>query len=127
MQFIHTTLNSFLDENNDLKDYILNVLKECGMPNGCSLNSYIVQNESTILIYSEFDKRPNTYAVDAIYTKDKMRNRGSAKKLLSSLPSFGSLYFDTYSDVLIYLLKSIGGYEEDVFKNKPSKQFILDT
>lgn len=121
------TLNKFFVSNPSLKSDIVNIVKECGNSGGCSLDNYIIANEATTLIYTAFSHRQNTYAVVAIYTDEKIRNTGSATKLLKNLPSLGSLYFDTYSEPLINLLKKIGAYEEEVFLNKPSKQFILDT
>lgn len=121
------TLNNFFENNPNSKDYILNSIKECRNPNGCSLDSFIIKNEFSMLIYTDFSHRDETYAVVAIFTDEKMRSLGSAKNLLENLPSLGALYFDTYSKPLIHLLKKIGAYEEEVFSGKPSKQFILDT
>ena len=121
------TLNCFFENNPNLKNYILSVIKQCGNPNGCSLDSYIIKSEFSIFIYTDFSHRDETYAVVAIYTDEKMRSLGSAKNILENLPSLGTLYFDTYSEPLIHLLKKVGGYEEEVFSGKPSKQFILDT
>lgn len=121
------TLNSFLENYPHLKDYILNAVEKCGNPNGCSLDSYIINNEFSMLIYTDFLYREETYAVVAIFTDETMRNSGSAKNILENLPSLGALYFDTYSEPLIHLLRKVGAFEEEVFLGKPSKQFILDT
>lgn len=76
-------------------------------------------------MYSIFRNRKNTYTVEAIFTNNQHRNKGSAKRLLKNLSFFGDLYFDTYTEPLIHLLNNIKAIKEDVIKGKSSTQFIL--
>ena len=121
---IHTTIDTYLEKYPLMEDKLFDIVKKC---NGSwSRFHYIIYNKNTIMVYSYFSNRPYTYAVEAIYTEDKKRNKGSAKELLRSLSFFGDLYFDTYTDELINILNCIGAKKEEVFKNKGSSQFILE-
>lgn len=122
----HLTYKEYLKSNPLLKEKTQNILNKCGITKSIEEVSYVIENDSTILIFLPFDYALYRYAVCAIYTDEENRNQGSAKKLLSSLDFFGSLYFDTDTPELISLLKSIGASEENVINNKPSSQFILD-
>jgi len=122
----HLTYEEYLKNNPHLKEQTKNILKKCGVTRPISQTSYVIKNDFTILIFQPFDYNLYRYAVSAIYTDDSKRNQGSAKKLLSNLNFFGSLYFDTYTPELIHILKSIGGVEEEVFDSKDSTQLILN-
>ncbi len=122
----HITIEDYNKNISGLLPDLKNIALKCGMVNGVSDYSYIIENEHTILIYSVFPKRTCTYGVEVIFTDDKHRNKGSAKQLLKSLDFKASLYFDTYEDSLIHLVKELGGFEEPQFENKKSTELILN-
>ncbi|WP_457750195.1 hypothetical protein [Sulfurimonas sp.] len=122
----HLTYEDYVKRNPSFKEKTQNILQKCKMNRPIDPNSYVIENEFTILIFQPFDYELYRYAVSAIYTNENKRKQGSAKRLLSNLDFFGSLYFDTKTEELITLLKSIGAFEEEVFKNKDSTQLILD-
>jgi len=120
------TYEKYLQLNPNSENKLHDILIKCSMHRPIDPNSFIIENKSTILIFQPFFDRKDTYAVSAIYTKQEDRNKGSAKKLLTNLNFSASLYFDTYNLQLINILKSLGAYEETIFKNKDSTQLILE-
>jgi len=122
----HLTYEEYVRKNNLLKEKTEDILKKCGTTKFNEEYTYIVENDSTILIFFPFDYASHLYGVNAIYTDEKSRNQGSARRLLKSLDFFGSLYFPTYTPELIGLLRSLGAKEENIIENKPESQFILD-
>jgi|GEM_PF-5508422 len=122
----HTTIEDYNKNISGLLHDLKNIAFKCGMVNGVSNYSYIIENKHTILIFSVFPKRTSTYGVEVIFTDNKYRNKGSAKKLLKSLDFKASLYFDTYEESLIHLVKELGGFEESQFENKKSTELILN-
>jgi len=122
----HLTYTEYLKKNPSSLEKIKNILEKSGTYKYDPENTYIVEEGFTILIFFPFDPNLYLYGVNAIYTDEKNRKQGSARKLLESLDFFGSLYFPTYTSELIELLKSLGAKEENLIKNKPESQFILD-
>lgn len=122
---IHITIDEY-QKNKKINFDLEVVSKECGMLGDYSIYDYIVCNNDTIMTYKKNSKRFDTFSVNCIYTKPNQRHKGSCKKLLQSLDFNSSLFFETYSQCLIRIVKDLGGYEENLWDNKSSTQLILN-
>ena len=121
----HTTIREY-QKMHKIDFDLTTVYKECGMDGKFSEFHNIVCNENTIMTYSTFLERENTFCVNCIYTKPSKRNNNSCKNLLKSLKFNSSLYFDTYSESLVKVVNDLGGFEEEILKGKLSTQLILN-
>ncbi|MBU0926021.1 hypothetical protein KKG81_14135 [bacterium] len=126
------TVEEYIAKNSEKKRLIDKILKDCGNTGNLQefQKSYIITyNECYLIFKLQSNKLDNLYLVDAIFTKEELRKKGLAQKLLKKLPKNLLFIFDTLSDDLKRFLIKQNAREKNYFSSdlKSRKQFLFST